>query len=918
MTPKSIPPVGRDAGASALERLALLSWLELRRILRGWRWRGLLVVAGAAAIVLSRGEMFGYAAAVFFPGGRLGATIAPFVLGLGALVLGAEGWGGLERARASRLAASRLSQPFEFVVSRILAVFASIMIIAVFVAAWPVLGAWRGGLEVLVAPSVMYLLGVVAPLAACGAASGLFGRIAAGGDTSGIVLGAAALAPALWFRMAVSEPLDVFVRVSLQLGTLVPTEVIARDAAITACCALPFAGLAVLLLPPQRPRTALASGRLDKRAALATVVSLRHRCLARIRQAGLAAAVPSLLLVGAGAPAFVSAALSRPFPSASIDWTRSAEPTGTSGGRIPAARVLRREVRLGRTPADRVTARISVASAAPGTSQAVAAMTFGPALRVVSITREGGSARVVEAIAPEDARILTIAFDPPLTGAPTPLTIELEVDPRARRRWERGYAPGFRSFAGIESWWGEPVEVNFSAMTAGIVTRPAPFRIELPDAGGMEWVCGSSRGRKGADGGFVIESELPGVPASLLAARLQETRHPRAELDLAWLAFPERERLLRSFPEVYRDALGRIERLFGPQEHRLLFYEVPLQETTDLMAMPSAVLDRLQFALPRFRDWDSPSEQEFDEAFRPWNLGLVTSIVERSWDTFEDDELLRGAMIRYLNEYALLRGETRTLTRETRLDATIAPWRFARYRIPRPPAPPRPRQGGFGGPGGPGGPRPFPTFSEEYFPFDLRESEARAFEGPIGPSRPPAMAPVTEVRRRAFIHMLRTLVGDEAFCATIREVYGSRRGGELTMEHLRRVSEKHAGRDLAWFFRDWAEQGAVPRLRILEVRALLAENPRTRVIEYRTTAKIANRGTGTVEVPWLLQTEGDPVEGATVLGPGAEEELTMVTLARPTDFALDPWGSVASVTEFDPGSRQPIHPRVFIKAIAEM
>ena len=138
------------------------------------------------------------------------------------------------------------------------------------------------------------------------------------------------------------------------------------------------------------------------------------------------------------------------------------------------------------------------------------------------------------------------------------------------------------------------------------------------------------------------------------------------------------------------------------------------------------------------------------------------------------------------------------------------------------------------------------------------------------------------------------------------------------MELLRVSAEREAGRDLGWFFRDWAEVGAVPKLRIIEVRAVLAENPRTRVIEYRTTAKVANRGTGKVEVPWLLQTEGDPVEGSTSLGPGTEEELTIVTLARPTDFAIDPWGSIVSVAEFNPETKQPIHPRVFIKAIAEM
>ncbi len=917
MTPNPIPPVGSDAKASPLLRLALLAWLELRRIVRGWRWRGLFVVLGAAAVVLSRGEMFGYAAAVFFPGGRQGALLAPFIIGLVALVLGAASWGGLERARAGRLAASRLSHPFEFVAARLVAVAASIMLIAFFVAAWPLLGAWRGGLEVLPMPSALYLCAVIAPVVACGAASGMFGRIAAGGDTTGIALGAIAFAPALWFRMAVSDPLDLFLRVSLQLGTLVPAEVIARDASITLLCALPLAGLAVLFLPPQRGRTPLSSGRLDRVSRLATLVRLRDWMTGRLRQAGALAAGLSLVLVALGAPALVTAARSRPYPAQSIDWSRAGEPAGASGGRLPAVRVLHRDLSLGPSAESAVRARIALSS--PGAApQVSAALTFGPALRAVSVARlDGGTARISGRVAPGDSHIATIEFDPPLSATTTTIELSLEVDPRARRRWERGYAPGFRSFAGIESWWGEPVELDFVNSVARTVGRPSTFRVEIPAAPGMDWVCGAARGRDAGPGRVAIESDLPSNPGSLLAARLTETPHPHAGLRLAWLAFPERERLMRSFPEVYRDALGRIERLFGEQRHPLQFYEVPLQETADLMAMPSAVLDRLEFALPRFRDWDSPSEAEFDEAFKPWNLGLVAEIINRSWDSFQDDDLMRTSMILYLHEYGLLKGQTRDMTREARVDAVLAPWKFARYKIDRPPAPPRPQQqGGFGGQGGP--PRPFLTFSEEYFPFDIREAESKTFEGPIGPGRPTTLPPVTEARRRAFIHMLRTAMGDEAFCAMIREVYGSRHRGELTVRALQVYAEKHAGRELGWFFRDWAEAGAVPRLRILEVRSVLAENPRTRVIEYRTTARVANRGSGRVEVPWLLQTEGDPVEGTTLLGPGAEEELTIVTLARPTDFAVDPWGSIVSVAEYNPETKQTIHPRVYIKAIAEM
>lgn len=57
------------------------------------------------------------------------------------------------------------------------------------------------------------------------------------------------------------------------------------------------------------------------------------------------------------------------------------------------------------------------------------------------------------------------------------------------------------------------------------------------------------------------------------------------------------------------------------------------------------------------------------------------------------------------------------------------------------------------------------------------------------------------------LHMLRGLVGDEAFWAGIREYYRRFRDANASTDDFRRVMEETAGRPLAWFFDQWLRQG---------------------------------------------------------------------------------------------------------------
>ena len=60
------------------------------------------------------------------------------------------------------------------------------------------------------------------------------------------------------------------------------------------------------------------------------------------------------------------------------------------------------------------------------------------------------------------------------------------------------------------------------------------------------------------------------------------------------------------------------------------------------------------------------------------------------------------------------------------------------------------------------------------------------------------------------LHMLRGVIGDEAFFAGIREYYARYRNGNASTAELRAIMERHAGQPLEWFFRQWIYEPGHP------------------------------------------------------------------------------------------------------------
>jgi aminopeptidase N len=99
----------------------------------------------------------------------------------------------------------------------------------------------------------------------------------------------------------------------------------------------------------------------------------------------------------------------------------------------------------------------------------------------------------------------------------------------------------------------------------------------------------------------------------------------------------------------------------------------------------------------------------------------------------------------------------------------------------------------------------------EVLEFDGKEPDYRVVHENLGD-----MSQVTTdqtYQKGAWVlHMLRGLVGDEAFWLGIRAYYAEFSNRNATTEDFRRAMEGASGRDLSRFFRQWLERGGIPRI----------------------------------------------------------------------------------------------------------
>ncbi|NDY42565.1 PDZ domain-containing protein [Dissulfurirhabdus thermomarina] len=156
-------------------------------------------------------------------------------------------------------------------------------------------------------------------------------------------------------------------------------------------------------------------------------------------------------------------------------------------------------------------------------------------------------------------------------------------------------------------------------------------------------------------------------------------------------------------------------------------------------------------------------------------------------------------------------------------------------------------------------------------------------------------------------HMLRRLVGDEAFNRGLRRLAEKYRFREAGWEDLEAVFEEAAGRDLGPFWRRWIRGHDLPRLVLSPPEVRKTEGGR-----YRVTARLRQE-TGReppyeISVPVRLET-GDGVIERTVRLAGDEADIDLTAESPPTALVVDPECDVAR--HLSPAEIPPVLSRLF-------
>src|SRR5437899_773072 len=115
-----------------------------------------------------------------------------------------------------------------------------------------------------------------------------------------------------------------------------------------------------------------------------------------------------------------------------------------------------------------------------------------------------------------------------------------------------------------------------------------------------------------------------------------------------------------------------------------------------------------------------------------------------------------------------------------------------------------------------------------------------------------AAADVIYAKGSLVLHMLRSVLGDEAFRKGLAAYFTTFRGRAARVQDFQESMEQAAGQSLDWFFSEWIQWKALPDYTVTQVKSIpTAEGT------FRTIATVRNLGTGRMPVELAFVMEGD-------------------------------------------------------------
>jgi len=168
---------------------------------------------------------------------------------------------------------------------------------------------------------------------------------------------------------------------------------------------------------------------------------------------------------------------------------------------------------------------------------------------------------------------------------------------------------------------------------------------------------------------------------------------------------------------------------------------------------------------------------------------------------------------------------------------------------------------------------------------DAAKGAGRSYSAHVGDS--PA-----DRKALALFHMLHYLMGQDKFQLLFQAYLERYRFQEVHFADFRRMASEIAGDDLEWYFQLWLNRPALPIVGVARAQARMYDDPGTVGMDYEVILDVVNDGTGEMQIPVYLKTEGDDILTPVRLGTGEKKEIRLKVPDRPLFASIDPVGWV--------------------------
>jgi tetratricopeptide (TPR) repeat protein len=146
----------------------------------------------------------------------------------------------------------------------------------------------------------------------------------------------------------------------------------------------------------------------------------------------------------------------------------------------------------------------------------------------------------------------------------------------------------------------------------------------------------------------------------------------------------------------------------------------------------------------------------------------------------------------------------------------------------------------------------------------------------------PELWALTGSKGASVLNMLRQVIGDDKFYATLKAYIEKYRWKTANTDSFREVAEATSGKELGWFFIEWIESSGTPQFTLKYT--ILREQSKG----FRVMGQIAqDLDTFRMPVTLRIDTDGNP-ETKTVEVVGTSSEFEVDTFGKPKNIVIDP------------------------------